>query len=247
MKKTYFISDFHLGAPDIEVSRIREKKIVRWLDKVRADAETIYLLGDVFDFWHDYKKVVPKGFTRLIGKLAELSDAGIKIEYFTGNHDLWMNGYLEEEVGLNIYKEPEERTISGKSFFVGHGDGLGPGEGFYKVLRKFFHNSLSQWLFKWIHPDIGMRLAQLWSRKSREKSGEEAPFTEKEKEYLYQFCKQQLKQKHYDFFIFGHRHLPLDLILNEKGSRYINVGEWISQYSYAEFDGENLQLKYFKD
>ncbi|MBX2844688.1 MAG: UDP-2,3-diacylglucosamine diphosphatase [Saprospiraceae bacterium] len=245
MSKIYFASDFHLGAPNYEASREREAKIVRWLSSIQHDASEIYLMGDIFDFWFEYATVVPKGFTRFLGKLAELSDAGIKIHVFTGNHDLWMSGYFEKELGIPVNKEPEERMLLGKTFYLGHGDGLGPGDRFYKFLRRVFHHPLFQGLFHFAHPDIGMRIAHAWSRKSRA-DGHEEQFLGEDNEWLAIYAKECLEKKHYDFFIFGHRHLPLDIQLNENGSRYINLGEWINHFTFAVFDGENLQLKTFE-
>jgi len=245
-KKIYFASDFHLGSPSYEASRKREDKIVRWLDSIKEDAEQIFLMGDIFDFWYEYSTVVPKGFVRFLGKLAELSDSGIKINVFTGNHDLWMKGYFEKELGIPVFKNPEERVLHNKVFYLGHGDGLGPGDRFYKFLRKVFHNKIFQAVFHFAHPDIGMRIAHAWSNKSRSASSEEEQFLGDDNEWLAVYSKEQLKKKHYDFFIFGHRHLPLDIKLNEKGSRYINLGEWIGHNTYAVFDGENLELKTFE-
>lgn len=242
----YFASDFHLGVPNKQASKEREDKIIRWLTSIESTAETIYLLGDLFDFWHEYKTVVPKGYVRFLGKLAELSDRGIDIQLFTGNHDLWMTDYFQEELGISVYSEPEVRIHQQKTFFIGHGDGLGPGEGSYKLIRKFFHHPVSKFLFRWIHPDIGIKLANYWSAKSRNSHGEEEQFQGEEKEWLLQFCKEKLKETTFDYFIFGHRHLALDINLNEEGSRYINLGEWFSQCNYARFDGEKLTLQKFE-
>jgi len=244
--RCYFASDFHLGAPNHKASREREDKIVRWLDSIKDDAAAIYLLGDLFDFWHEYDTVVPKGFVRFQGKLAELRDSGIDIQIYTGNHDLWMREYFQEEFNIEVHKNAQAVRLLGKQLFIGHGDGLGPGDGFYKFLRKMFHNGLFKFIFKWVHPDIGMRIAHLWSRSSRSNSQDEL-FQGEDKEYLLQFCKSELQKNHYDFFIFGHRHLPLDIKLNEEGSRYINLGEWFGHCRYAVFDGENMELRTFTD
>lgn len=245
----YFASDLHLGTPDEQSSLVREKLFVQWLDEVKQDAAAIYIVGDIFDFWHEYKTVVPKGFVRLQGKLAELTDAGIPVHIFTGNHDLWMFGYLEKELGVKVYKGPVQVTLGGKRFFIGHGDGLGPGDHGYKFIKKLFRNPLSQFLFRWIHPDVGVKIAAFFSHKSRfgvdgSKKVLET-FLGEENEWLVQYAKGKLAKEHYDYFIFGHRHLPLDIALNEK-SRYINTGDWIDYKSYAVFDGENLTLKYYK-
>ena len=240
MGKTYFISDFHLGVPDYETSREREKRIVCWLDVIKKDAAALYLLGDVFDFWFEYKTVVPKGYVRLLGKLAELSDAGIEIHYFTGNHDMWVFDYLPEELNVSIHREPIVRDIGGKKFFIGHGDGLGPGDRGYKLIKKVFASRLCQRLFAVIHPDIGIRIAQYWSGKSRI-ARDDKKFLGEEKEWLAVYAREILKKEYFDFFIFGHRHLPLDIQLNGH-SRYINLGEWVNYNSYAVFDGEKLEL-----
>jgi len=243
-KKIFFISDFHLGAPNSKLSFEREKKIINWLNDIKNIAQEIYLMGDVFDFWFEYKTVVPKGYVRLLGKLAELADSGIPIYCFTGNHDMWMWDYFPKELGIPIIKEPQIKYFSGKKFLIGHGDGLGPGDNAYKFLKQFFKSKICQWLFKWIHPDIGIGIANYFSSKSR--SANEIPdqtFLGEEKEWLIVYCKEYLKKDaSIDYFIFGHRHLPLDIQLNEK-SRYINLGEWIKSCTYAEFDGENVSLK----
>ena len=243
----YFASDFHLGMPNAEISKEREAKIIRWLSTIQNDAQTIYLLGDLFDFWHEYKTVVPKGYVRFLGKLAELADQGIDVQVFTGNHDLWMTDYFQTELGVSVYKEPEVRIHNKTTFYIGHGDGLGPGEENYKIIRKLFHHPLSQFLFRWIHPDIGMKLASYWSKESRKKHSDPEVFQGEENEWLVQFCKEKLKETNFDYFVFGHRHLPLDITLNESGSRYINLGEWFTQCNYAAFNGKELQLHQFEE
>lgn len=246
-KKIYFASDQHLGAPTSEKSKEREKKLVRWLDIVKEDAEAIFLLGDLFDFWFEYKTVVPKGFVRVLGKLAEIKDSGIPIYFFVGNHDLWMNDYFEKELGIPVYHEPKEFVFSGKTFLIGHGDGLGPGDNGYKRMKKVFTNPFCKWLFRWLHPDLGVRLAQHFSVKSKLISGEEdVLYLGEEKENLIQYCKQVLATKHYDYFVFGHRHLPMKLSL-EKNSEYINLGDWISYFTYGVFDGGCLEIASFKE
>jgi UDP-2,3-diacylglucosamine hydrolase len=246
-KKIYFASDQHLGAPTSEKSKEREKKLVRWLDSVKEDAEAIFLLGDLFDFWFEYKTVVPKGFVRVLGKLAEIRDSGVPIYFFVGNHDLWMNDYFEKELGIPVYHEPKEFVFSGKTFLIGHGDGLGPGDNGYKRMKKVFTNPFCKWLFRWLHPDLGVRLAQHFSVKNKLISGEEdVAFLGEEKENLIQYCKQVLATKHYDYFVFGHRHLPMKLSL-EKNSEYINLGDWISYFTYGVFDGGCLEIASFKE
>lgn len=245
-KKIYFASDQHLGAPTPEKSFVREKKFVKWLDEVKEDADAIFLLGDLFDFWFEYKTVVPKGFVRVLGKLAEIRDSGIPIYFFVGNHDLWMDDYFEKELDIPVYHKPKEFTFNGKGFLIGHGDGLGPGDMGYKRMKKVFTNPFSKWLYRWLHPDIGVRLAQHLSVKNKLISGDDdAIFLGEENEWLVQYCKRKLETKHYDYFIFGHRHLPLDIKLNEK-STYLNLGDWVSYFTYGVFDGETLQLKEYK-
>ncbi len=242
-KKIYFSSDNHLGAPTQEKSRPREKKFVAWLDEIKEDAAAIFLLGDLFDFWFEYKKVVPKGFTRTLGKLAEISDSGIPIYYFVGNHDLWMNGYFEDELNISVFHKPQEFFFNQTSFLIGHGDGLGPGDKGYKRMKKVFTNPVFKWLFHWFHPDFGVRIAQYLSVKNKLISGEEdAKFLGEDNEWLVQYCKRKLQENHCDYFVFGHRHLPLEIAL-EPNSKYINLGDWISYYTYGEFDGEEMKLK----
>lgn len=245
-KKIYFASDFHLGVPDQKSSLEREKMVVKWLEEIRHDAEEIYLMGDIFDFWFEYKSVVPKGYVRLLGKLAEITDSGIPVYFFTGNHDMWMFGYFPQELNIPVLREPVTKVFNGKKFFLGHGDGLGPGDHGYKFIKKVFANKFCQWLFARFHPNFGMSLAQYWSRKSRIANGtKDEQFHGEEGEWLVIYAKEVLRKEHFDYFIFGHRHLPLDIRLDEK-SRYINLGEWVNYRSYAVFDGEKLELKYFK-
>jgi UDP-2,3-diacylglucosamine hydrolase len=242
-KKIYFLSDFHLGAPDHKRSLEREKKIVAFLDEISADAAQIFIVGDMFDFWYEYRKVVPKGYVRLLGKLAELTDRGIPIHFFVGNHDMWMTDYLTRELNIPIYFEPKEFVFNNKQFYVGHGDGLGPGDHGYKFLKKIFRNPACQWLFGILPPAIGIGLADYFSRKSREATGQhEQHFMGEEKEWLISYCRDTLGKKHYDYLIFGHRHLPIDYALDPQ-SRYINLGDWINYFTYAVFDGQHLSLK----
>ena len=170
-KKIYFLSDFHLGAPDYETSLVREKRVVKFLDEIKNDAAQIFILGDLFDFWYEYKNVVPKGFVRILGKLAELTDSGIQIHFFVGNHDMWMKGYFEKELNIKVYHHPEEFELNGKKFLIGHGDGLGPGDHRYKALKKVFRNKFSQWLFGIMHPRLGIGIADYFSSKSRAATG----------------------------------------------------------------------------
>lgn len=245
-KKIYFASDFHLGVPNAAQSLVREKKLVQWLSDIEKDAQHIFLVGDIFDFWFEYKTVVPRGFTRLLGKLASLTDRGIQVHYFTGNHDMWTFGYLEKETGVSLYRNPIEVRIQNKLFYVGHGDGLGPGDHGYKLIKKVFASPVSQWLFARLHPNFGIGLANFWSGKSRAANGPvDEVFMGEDKEWLIIYCKEVLQKKHYDYFIFGHRHLLLDVALGEK-SRYINLGDWFKNPHFAVFNGEAFQLNPLK-
>jgi len=235
-KKLYFASDFHLGAPNEEDSKERERKIVRWLDKIKDDAHTIYLLGDIFDFWFEYKHAIPKGFIRLQGKLAELRDSGIPIVFFTGNHDMWMFDYFPKELGIPLYRNPQVLNVENSKLLIGHGDGLGPGDRSYKFLKKIFESKICQWLFARFHPNFGIGLANYWSKSSRisnTKKGEDD--FKGDKEYLWQYCKDIEAKQHYDYYVFGHRHLPLDLEVG-KNSKYYNLGEWVNYYTYGVYD-----------
>jgi len=253
-RRIYFSSDYHLGVPTAEKSRDRERLIVKWLESIEHDAQIIFLVGDIFDFWFEYGHVVPKGFVRLLGKLAELSDKGIELILFTGNHDMWMFGYLKEEIGATIFRNPVSFTITNtdgltKSMLVGHGDGLGPGDGVYKVLKRIFENRFFQGIFRFVHPDVGMWIASEWSKRSRianVNKGEER-FMGDKNEWLLIYCKEVENSRHHDYYIFGHRHLVLDLAVNQT-SRYINLGEWVSKqtlHTYAVYDGAVLALKNF--
>lgn len=243
----YFASDLHLGSPNFTESRKRELLFLQWLETIETNVDELFLVGDIFDFWHEYKTVVPKGFVRLQGKLAALCDKGVPVHIFTGNHDLWMCGYLQEELGAQIYYQAIEREWNGKKFFIAHGDGLGPGDKGYKRMKKLFTNPLAQFAFRWLHPDIGMKLGSYFSVKSRYGTGgaEVEEFMGEEREWLFQYCKQKLNKTHYDYFVFGHRHLPIQMPVDEK-STYINLGDWISFNTYAVFNGVTMELKTFK-
>ena len=244
-KIIYFASDFHLGVPSAQESLKREKKLVAWLNMIAKDATDVFLLGDLFDFWFEYKFTIPKGFTRFLGKLAELSDQGIHIHIFTGNHDMWMFDYLEKELGVKIIRQPTDFIFNGKSFHIAHGDGLGPGDYMYKFIKKVFSNKFCQWLFARIHPNLSFRIANYWSNKSRENEGESPKFLGEQKEWLIQYSKELLLNNNYDFFVFGHRHLPIEHQLNTK-STYINLGDWIEFFTYAKFEGEDIALLTYK-
>ncbi len=244
-KKIYFSSDFHLGIPNRASSLVRERLICRWLDEIKHDAALIFLVGDMFDAWIEFRNVVPKGFVRFMGKLAELRDSGILIEAFTGNHDLWMRDYFEEELNIPVHHETIRRTINGKQFLIAHGDGLGPGDKGYKFLKSILRNPLCQWLYRRIHPDTALGIAQYFSERGPKHIGDvEEQFKGAEKEFLVQFCLETLKTEKVDYFIFGHRHLALEYPL-PNNSLYVNLGDWINYNSYAMFDGKQLKLHYF--
>lgn len=245
-KKIFFAADFHLGVPNPSESREREKKIVRWLESIQHEADEIFLLGDVFDFWFEYKRAVPKGFVRLQGKIAELTDANVPIHWFAGNHDMWIFDYLPEELGITLHRSPIEREFNGKKFLIGHGDGLGPGDYGYKCIKKLFGNRFCQWLFARLHPNFGIALANLSSHTSRATTEKnERAFYGEEGEMLIQFCQSQLLKRHYDYFIFGHRHLPIYYPLSQQ-SVYLNLGDWIRDFSYAVFDSHKITLTHFE-
>jgi UDP-2,3-diacylglucosamine hydrolase len=243
--KIFFASDFHFGVPDYQSSREREDRVVRWLDQIKSEAAEIYFLGDVFDFWFEYGAVIPKGFIRFQGKLAELVDSGIKITFFKGNHDMWMFDYFKKELGIEIISDELILERGGKKFYLHHGDGLGPGDSKYKLLKKIFRSDFCQWLFARIHPNLGIGIASKWSMSSRLQNNKKEEFRDISDEWLVSYSEDLLQREYYDYLIFGHRHLPLDIQLGR--SRYINLGEWINFNSYAVFDGVNMELKYFEN
>lgn len=240
--KIYFASDFHLGSFPQEHSRKREKLIVSWLESIKKDAKELFLVGDIFDFWFEYQTVVPKGYIRFLGKLAELSDMGIKITLFKGNHDMWMFGYLQEELGATIIDNELEIERNGKRFYIHHGDGLGPGDKKYKFLKKIFRSSFCQWLFARLHPNLGIGIATKWSKHSRLANNEDEKFLGRDKEWLIQYAETVLAQKPIDYFVFGHRHLPYQLDLSPT-AEIVNLGEWINYHTYAVWDGQTLTLE----
>lgn len=243
--KVYFASDFHLGSFPYSSGKKREKNIVSWLDHIKHDAAALYLVGDIFDFWFEYRTVVPKGYIRFLGKLAELSDLGVKITLFKGNHDMWMFGYLTDELNAEIVSDHKYLTMGGKKLYIHHGDGLGPGDRRYKFLKKIFRSSVCQWLFARIHPNLGIAIARRWSKQSRISSGMEESFLGEDKEWLLLYANELLKKEHIDYFVFGHRHLAYDRPLNGN-SRIVNLGEWIHDQSYAVWDGQTLKLQRWK-
>jgi len=243
--RIYFLGDFHLGVPDAASSLAREKRIVAFLDEAAKDATGIVLMGDLFDFWFEWRKAVPRGHVRLLGKLAELTDRGIPVHLFIGNHDMWIFDYVPKETGVTIHREPIVREIEGKRFLIGHGDGLGPGDHGYKFLKKVFRNPVCQWLFARLHPNFALWMGDFWSARSRKKSYEnDRRWLGEDKEWLAQYCREQLQKEHYDFMLFGHRHLPIDIPVHaaDRAARYINTGDWITYFTYAVFDGQDVRL-----
>ncbi|HER09156.1 MAG TPA: UDP-2,3-diacylglucosamine diphosphatase [Bacteroides sp.] len=243
--RIYFVSDLHLGMPPPEESRQREQLFVQWLEKIRRDAAELWLLGDVFDYWFEYRKVVPRGFTRVLGKLATLSDEGVKIHLFTGNHDIWIFDYLPAEIGLAVHRSPLTREWNDRLFLLGHGDGLSRKDGGYRLLQQLFKNPVAQWCYARLHPNLSTAFAQWWSKRSRMKKGLFIPFLGRDQEHQVQFAREKLKENPgIDYFVFGHRHIPYDIRVGEK-SRVICLGDWIENFTYAVFDGKTLQLKKF--
>ena len=245
MKNVYFLSDAHLGSLAIEHSRMQERRLVRFLDTIKNKAAAIYFLGDMFDFWDEYKYVVPKGYTRFLGKVSELTDMGVEVHFFTGNHDLWTYGYLHDECGMTVHTKPLTTEIGDKVFFLAHGDGLGDPDQKFRFLRRMFHNRVCQRLLNAIHPRWGMWLGLSWASHSRKKHDEngEPEYMGEHKEHLVLFTKEYMKtHSDIDYFIYGHRHIELDLFLSRK-CRMMIIGDWITQFTYVVFDGEHLLLE----
>ncbi len=243
-KKLFFASDCHLGEPDYETSRDREQKVVSWLDEHMDVAGGFFLLGDIFDFWFEYHHVIPKGYVRLLGKLAEITDRGIPVFFFTGNHDMWLSDYFSQELNIAVFKEPQSFKVNDTFIQVGHGDGLGPGQRPYKLLKAMFANPFCQWLFRWIHPNVGFAIANSWSRQSRTHNGVAQPFVSPDDEKIFQYCLDTEKEQHHDLYVFGHRHLALELPINPK-SIYYNVGEWIQGFTFGVYNGKDFALDSF--
>jgi len=243
-RKIYFASDAHLGYPNHNESLVREKRLVNWLETTRKDASEIFLLGDIFDYWYEYKKVVPRGFTRLLGKISEITDSGIPIHYFTGNHDISVYDYLPMETGVTVHHKPLRITLNGLRFFIGHGDGLDPADKTYLRIRKIYVNRTFQWFFSKLHPNFTIWFAHKWSHNSR--SSKMLPeFKGEENETMIKFARELLAKEEIDFFIFGHRHIPLDFPLNDR-SRLIYLGDWMTHFTYAVLAGEKMELKKFE-
>jgi len=245
--KTYFISDVHLGASALKNNKEREKAFVDWLDEIKHDANALFLMGDIFDFWFEYRKVVPRGFTRTLGKIAEIADSGIPVHFFTGNHDVWVFDYLPEELGIILHREAYKTVINGKKFYLAHGDGLDPHDKGYLRIKKVFTNKIAQWLFSQLHPNFAFWFGHRWSKQSRLVNGlVAAKYQGDDRESMYIFADNLQKTEHFDFFVFGHRHVLVERPIGEK-SKYINLGDWIHHFSYGVFDGEKFEVKQYKN
>ena len=241
-KKIFFISDVHLGLPDHAKSLERERKLVAWLDQIMPETKTLYLLGDIFDFWYEYKEVVPKGYVRFLAKIAEFTDKGIPVYFFTGNHDVWAYNYFETEIGMQIIRKPKTVEISGKKFHLAHGDGLGPSDVGFKLLKWLFTNKAAQFMFSRVHPNFALWLGNSWSRKKRYADDvDKLKFVNADDEWLVSYAKDYLKTEKIDYFLFGHRHVAINLKIGD--AQFINLGDWIHNFTYAVFDGTNLELK----
>ncbi len=242
----YFASDFHLGTDGRLPSIEREKLIVEWLRSIEDDCEVLFLVGDVFDYWFEYRNTIPKGYTRLFAQFRRMVDHGVEIHFFVGNHDMWVKDYFTVEFGIKVYYEPAVFIFDDQTFYIGHGDGLGPGDLKYKVIKNVLRNPILQWCFGWVHPSIGLPLMRLFSKKSRGGQPEE-PITDIKEEWLVQFCEDRLKTDNVDYFIFGHRHLPIDCTLTNDKSRYINLGDWLEFCSYGVWNGHELSLIFYNN
>lgn len=245
LKKAYFISDIHLGAPALNNNKERELAFVDWLNSIKPDASHLFLMGDIFDFWFEYKTVVPRGYTRTLGKIAELADSGIEVHFFTGNHDVWVFDYLPEEIGMTLHRNEFKTALMGRKFFLAHGDGLDMQDKGYLFLKKIFTSKTLQWLFARIHPNFAIMLGHNWSKHSRISKGIEGKnFKGVENEGMFTFSESILKDEYFDFFVYGHRHVMIDTSIGNT-SRYINLGDWINFFSYGVFDGNEFKLKQY--
>lgn len=244
--KIYFVSDVHLGAPALKNNRERELLFASWLDEIKEDVAELYLMGDIFDFWFEYKKVVPKGFTRILGRIADFTDRGIPVYFFVGNHDLWLKDYLIEEVGITVYRKEQIRDIRGKQFFLAHGDGLDAEDKGYHFLKKVFTNRTMNWLFARLHPNFAFSIAHKWSASSRLSKSDYDQYFMVNQDGMYKFAADFLKTNAINYFVFGHRHRLVNEKMNENTS-YILLGDWIKSFSYGVFDGEKFELKKYKD
>lgn len=248
MKNIYFISDAHLGSLATENGREQERLLVAFLDSIKNKAEAVYMLGDMFDFWYEYRHVVPKGFSRFLGKLSELTDSGVEVHYFLGNHDIWAYSYLQDECGVVLHKAPVTTVINGKTFFLAHGEGLGETSRGFRFIQSVFHNKTCQILFSALHPRWGMSFGLNWAKHSRLKreDGRERPYMGEDKEYLVLWTKEHMAHHaDIDYYIFGHRHIELDLMLS-KSVRMFILGDWISQFTYAVYDGKYISLQTYQ-
>jgi len=248
--KLYFASDFHLGIPDNKKSLIREKMLVSWLDKISTDASEIFLMGDVFDFWFEYKFVVPKGYVRLLGKIAEITDSGVPVHLFRGNHDIWAFNYLNDELNVQLHRKPVVREFDGKKIFLAHGDGLGLGDHGYKLLKRVFEFKPNQFLFKWLHPDLGSRMGIYFSRKSRlahfSREGKNDNISIHNEEMLIHFAETEaIANPEIDYFIFGHRHIPIIQNVSDN-AEIIILGDWLTHFSYGVFEDGKMRIEYYK-
>lgn len=246
-KKIYFASDFHMGLDLQQTSASREAKIVRWLKEISKDAEIVYLIGDIFDYWFEYKHVIPKGHIKLISQLSQMRDQGIEIVFFTGNHDMWMFDYFTHELGIKIFTDPQNVQLQGRNIEIAHGDGLGPGDHTYKWVKKIFSNRICQWLFARIHPNTGIALMKYISGSSNREYGHDNEVKNIENEWLISYCENHPERDKIDFFIFGHRHIAMDYTLSNDKTRYINTGDWLEYFSYAVLENGELTLKYFEN
>lgn len=244
-KSVFFVSDVHLGVPDHASSLERERKLVKWLDEISPRAESIHIVGDLFDFWFEYRHAVPRGFVRILGKLAELRDQGIEVHIYTGNHDFWLFDYFPQELGIPVHYDIQRYSYNGKKFLVGHGDGIGPGDHGYKFLKKIFTNPVCQWLFARLHPNLGIGLALYWSRKSRQADAQIDESFKGESEAQVIYAREVLNSEDLDYFVFGHRHWPTKYALNEQ-AHLLNLGDWITHFTYAEFDGQDATVKHWE-
>lgn len=245
MKNVYFISDAHLGSWALDHRRMQERRLVRFLDDIKDKAQAVYMLGDMFDYWYEFKYVVPKGYTRFLGKLSELTDRGVEVHWFIGNHDIWMYGYLERECGVILHKEPITVEIMGKVFYLAHGDGMGDPSRMFRFLRSLFRNRTCQFLYSLLPTRFTMWLGMTWAKKSMQEhrlAGVE-PYMGEDREYEVLYAKEYLKtHPDVNYFMFGHRHIELDLMLSHS-TRIMLLGDWITQYTYAVFDGTSMLME----
>lgn len=241
--KIYFASDFHLGTTGLTSSEEREKKIISWLDYIRPTCKELYLVGDVFDYWFEYKEVIPKGYLKFISKLAQMKSEGTPIYLFTGNHDMWLFDYFEKELDIPVMREPIFKKIFNHTFLIGHGDGLGPGDKGYKFIKKVFSNKICQWLFARIHPNLGLLTMRFFSKSSRNFTSVDETIFKPNTEWLIQFIEQD--KSNADYYVFGHRHLPIDYQIQNHKGKYINLGDWLYYCSYGVYDGSRLSLAFY--